>query len=156
MPRKTCKVFTSYARVDATSCRKLLRLLQVQTALSDKYDFLFWDDRLILEDEQLKPEIADAIAMCDFGLLLISPAYLNSAVEIENELPHFVGETGKPSIAVEIKTVAELTEHSQEIATRTVFRDGKRGFHSCTGRQQKLFVEKLHEQMEAQVSQFIG
>lgn len=148
MPRTTCKVFTSYADVDAGLCRKLLRLLQVQTAFSDKYEFLFWNDRLLLLEEEMLPEISKAVADCDFGLLLLSNAYVSSDFVLQNELPTFAGENAKPALAVEVKTLTELPDEANSLLELPVFRDGKRPFKICTGRQQKLFVERLHLQME--------
>lgn len=156
MPRKTCKVFMSYAPMDSGACRKLLRLLQVQTALSESFDFLFWDDRPVLEDEQLKPEIDNAIAACDMGLLLISPHYVGSEFVIGNELRNFLGESAKPAVVVEINGGTELNADTKGLVELDPFRDGKRPFKICTGRQQKLFVQKLYERLEAFATKVIG
>jgi len=49
--------------------------------------------------EEFERQILEAIGRCDFGLLLISPAFLGSKFITEKELPAFVS-GNKPSVLV--------------------------------------------------------
>lgn len=145
MARQPCKVFVSFAPMDGVVCGRLMRMLKVQTALSSRFEFLFWDDRIQFSGEKAKTEIQQAIDACDIGLLLLTSKFADCEFIRSNELPWFVGPEAKPRVTVEVDAVDyQLDEDPNDIP----FRHGKHTFKACKGRQQKLFVQGLARQLD--------
>ena len=88
--KRTIRYFVSYAHDDAALARDLLNRLQHLLDSAADYDFPRWQDTDIPLGEAWHDEIQAAIQACDFGLLLISPAFLASRYIRNHELPHFV------------------------------------------------------------------
>ena len=80
-------------------CDVLIRLLQEQFGPSQRYQYETWGDWKIEVGARWHDQIQAAIDRCDFGLLLVSPAFLSSKYIDEHELPHFVNGS-KPMIPV--------------------------------------------------------
>ena len=82
--------FVSYAHEDKHLKDKLLIILKELLEISKDYYFEAWDDGEILAGELWHNQIQAAVAHCQFGLLLVSPAFLGSAYIKGLELPAFV------------------------------------------------------------------
>ncbi len=80
----------------------LLQELRTQFEASRKYKIDLWVDRSIRLGHGWHEQIQLAIQESDFGLFLVSPAFLGSGYIGQNELPHFVGDAPnlKPVIPV--------------------------------------------------------
>jgi len=98
MKRKV-QYFVSYAHDDTKLAGKLLAELKKQFGASKGYEFVPWRDTDILPGETWHMEIQNAIATCDFGLLLVSPAFLSSSYVDQHEIPQFLS-GGKTCIPV--------------------------------------------------------
>jgi len=90
--RRTLQYFVSYAHVDEEEAKRLLALLKDHFNSAKGYEFIPWIDQNILPGERWHAEIQRAIADCDFGLLLVSPAFLASRYITQDELPHFLSD----------------------------------------------------------------
>lgn len=149
MARQPCKVFVSFAPMDGIACGRLMRMLKVQTAVSSRFDFRFWDDRIQFSGEKAQTEIQQAIDACDIGLLLLTSKFADCEFIRANELPWFVGPDAKPQLSVEVEAIDYQLDAD---VNDKPFRHGKHTWKACTGRQQKLFVQGLSEQLEAFVA----
>ena len=91
------RFFVSYAHEDAADVGNLLKPLRHLLSAAANYRFEHWMDTKILPGERWRKEIASALNDCHFGLLFVSPAFLNSPFISEQELPHFVPRDGDDS-----------------------------------------------------------
>ena len=79
--------FVSYAHDDDRLKRNLLKRLEVRLAIAKGFRFQSWDDRRLLVGDAWFAGIIEAIAECDFGLLLLSPGFFASPFIRNKELP---------------------------------------------------------------------
>jgi hypothetical protein len=91
------KYFVSYAHADKAAAHKLLDLLHPRLAILRGYSLSHWIDDAIEVGERWTDTIEDALAACDFGLLLLSPAFFASGFIRREELPTFIGQTQGPT-----------------------------------------------------------
>ena len=99
MSKRTVRYFISYTRDDKKLPDKLLTELRKKLGADADYDFQPWRDTDILVGTDWNDSIQTALKECDFGLLLVSPAFLGKKYITEKELPHFVG-GDKPCVPV--------------------------------------------------------
>lgn len=97
--KRTVRYFISYTRDDGHLPGKLLERLSRELQASRDYEFSPWRDSGILPGEEWHAEIQRALGEADFGLLLVSPAFLRNPYIIRHELGAFVRQ-GKPCIPV--------------------------------------------------------
>lgn len=81
--------FVSYAHLDQRPADTFLPRLTEQLHPSRCYAYTLWRDTEILVGERWHDEIQQALAACQLGLLLISPAFLASQYITRHELPRF-------------------------------------------------------------------
>nr|WP_249731943.1 TIR domain-containing protein [Roseococcus sp. SDR] len=149
--RRTIRYFISYAHADETEARRLLELLQLQFGGAKHYEFLPWIDSNILPGEAWRDQIKAAIAQCDFGLLLVSPAFLASRFITEEELPHFVPSSpdavtpGKLAIPVGLKKISFANHDAKGLDARQIFFQDGKTFHERGGPQRDAFAHQLFE-----------
>ena len=86
MKRKV-RLFISYAQKAAGAAESFCAAFEEYCACSKKYAYEFWRDVNLLPGEKWEEEISRQLAVCDGGLLLISPSFLNSAFIARVELP---------------------------------------------------------------------
>ena len=116
--KRTVRFFVSYSRAveEARLANDLLSRLRTEFGPSARYEVNLWQDTHIDVDKQWHAEIQKAIDECDFGFLLLSPAFLNSKYIREDELPAFITPEGspgrKPLIAVGL---AKLDFHDHDL-----------------------------------------
>src|SRR4051812_47210603 len=89
--KRTVRYFVSYTRDDAKLPDKLLTELRKKLGACRDYNFVPWRDTDILVGADWDASIQAALRECDFGLLLVSPAFLGKKYVTETELPRFVG-----------------------------------------------------------------
>ena len=90
MSKRTIRYFVSYAHADEPLPERLLAELRKQLGACKDYHFVPWRDTGLLIGEKWHDEIQNAVRDCDFGLLLLSPAFLGSRYIGDHELPDFV------------------------------------------------------------------
>lgn len=98
--KRTVRFFVSYSRAGEESrlANDLLSRLRTEFGPSPRYEVNLWQDSYVGVDKQWHAEIQKAIGDCDFGLLLVCPAFLSSKYINEDELPFFVTPDGKPGV----------------------------------------------------------
>ncbi len=108
--KKKIKVFVSYARANRDLAVRFLQKFKEQAAPSKLYHYVFWRDADILVGEKWHDEIQDALAQCDIGFVLISPAFLGSQYIQDHELPKLLKNRGKSVIPVLLQAI-DLERH---------------------------------------------
>jgi WD40 repeat protein len=88
--KRLVRYFVCYAHEDRKLKDDLLGRLRHFFGSAKEYRFLGWEDGDIELGSDWHEQIQRAVAACDFGLLLVSPAFLCSSYIGQDELPHFV------------------------------------------------------------------
>ncbi len=84
--KNTIRLFISYAHKDENQRYNFIK--DLKTVLTDQeYNFVFWQDKDILIGENFKTKIDAALNQCHYGLLLISPHFLESDFIKDVEIP---------------------------------------------------------------------
>jgi len=150
------RYFVSYAHDDKNLKDKLLKPLKQHLAIAKDYCFEAWDDSEILAGEHWHERIQAAIAHCQFGLLLVTPAFLGSTYIQDHELRAFVAsnlvdpEPGKWAIPVALKPIPfDGSIDLKGLEQLQVFRDGaEKAFNACsTSRTRDKFALELFQQI---------
>ena len=151
--RKKVTFFVSYARRNKQLADSFLKKLDEVLAPSKKYEYELWQDTGIEVGEEWEQQILSALDNCDFGLLLISPAFLGSKFITEKELPIFVsGE--KPSIPVMLQRVDFSRHDLKGLEKRQIFLLDYEGFKEpraygeCKNGRRDTFVLELFKTIE--------
>jgi hypothetical protein len=160
--KKKITVFVSYARANRDLATRFLKKFKEQAAPSRQYQYVFWRDNDILVGEKWHEEIQGALAQCEVGLVLISPAFLGSQYIQDHELPKFLKSGGKPVIPVLLQPI-DLDRHDLKGLQRTqIFRLDRPRFASpkaygeCSGAQRDQFALELFRQVEARLDKVAG
>ncbi len=147
--KKRITLFVSYARANKVLAGNFLKRFKEQVAPSKTYAYHFWRDSKIPVGTDWHVEIEKALADCDLGLLLVSPAFLGSRYISEFELPEFTGNNRKPVIPVMLQAVDFKRHDLKGLQEQQIFRlDGERfkspkAFGDCIGNQRDRFVQQL-------------
>ncbi len=108
--KRLVRYFVSYAHADAKLKDDLLVRLQRYFDASH-FQFVPWQDLDIEIGSKWNKQIRSALVDCEFGLLLVSPAFLASKYIGEHELPYFVDNdnsdsfTKKRAVPVALKPI---------------------------------------------------
>src|SRR4051812_25442565 len=119
--KRLVRYFVSYTRTDKRLPGQLVEELETQLRASPTYDFQRWQDTDICPGEKWHEEILQAIEQCDFGLLLVSPAFLGNAYITKHELPQFVDDKRKPCIPLALRSVNSLTQDLKGLEEKHIF-----------------------------------
>lgn len=155
-PKRIVRYFLSYAHDDGKLPDKLLAELDKQLRACKDFSFQRWQDTHILPGEKWHEEIQKAAKECDFGLLLVSPAFLGSEYIGKHELPLFVsGE--KPCVPVGLCRIdfgnhdTKGLSESQIYLHATPKGNGRKYFADCTGKHTADFAFGLFSQIKARL-----
>jgi hypothetical protein len=150
------RYFVSYAHADKAQAQALMQLLADRLAISSHYRFSAWIDDDIPLGSRWTDEIATALKDCDFGLLLLSPAFFASDCIRRDELPTFIDQVRrpgqgnhtrllKPVIPVQLKAIP--LDGSADLAgldQLQIFTDAEgRAFHGLRGHLKDRFADQL-------------
>ncbi|MFO1432359.1 MAG: TIR domain-containing protein [Candidatus Competibacteraceae bacterium] len=150
------RYFVSYAHDDNDLKDKLLKPLKQRLAIAKDYCFEAWDDGEILPGEHWHEQIQAAVAGCQFGLLLVSPAFLGSQYIQDHELQAFIAtnsaEQGplKRAIPVALKPIPfDKSIDLKGLEQLQVFRDSNRkAFQECSNSiSRDKFASELFQQI---------
>jgi hypothetical protein len=151
--RKKIHFFVSYAHSNKALADSFLDKLAEVLAPSRKYDYQLWKDSGLEVGEAWEKQIIAARDHCDFGLLLVSPAFLASRFITEKELPVFVsGE--KASIPVMLQPIDFVRHDLKGLEQRQIFRLNFEGFKEpraygeCKKHRRDTFVLELFKAIE--------
>lgn len=157
--RTKVKFFVSYSHKNQALAEAFVEQLLELLGPSKRFDYRLWMDSAIVVGEGWKNEIQTAKAECDLGLLLLSPAFLNSEFIVEQELPLFVGDKRTPSIPVMLAKVDFHLHDLKGLKELQIFRyRGKRytdlrSFAECkAGNPRHDFVFSLFESIEIKLA----
>jgi uncharacterized protein YjbI with pentapeptide repeats len=164
--KRVVRFFVSYAHDNRTLVEALVKELSTHFAASARYELIPWIDQDILVGENWRKSIEQAIHGCDFGLLLVSPAFFASKFIREKELPHFVGSEDdskcKPVLPVGLVPVSfgshdlkGLGEH-QVFLMRTERTEGRYYDQLQAGAKKREFVHKLYLAIEKRLNAFFA
>jgi len=152
--KKRVTFFVSYAHRNKSLADGFLEKLNDVLAPSKKHEYHIWRDTGLVVGEDWEKQIAAARNSCDFGLLLVSPAFLASKFVTEKELPLFVGEQSKPSVPVMLQPVDFQRHDLKGLEKKQIFRLDYHGFKEpraygeCKGQRKETFVLELFKAIE--------
>ncbi|HEY1082671.1 MAG TPA: TIR domain-containing protein, partial [Prosthecobacter sp.] len=127
--KRLVRFFVSYAHEDKTLVESLMKALRTLFGASKGYELEFWTDHAIMVGEQWNGRILRAIADSDFGLFMVSPAFLGSRYIGENEIPPFVeGKDCKPVIPVGLATISLDRHDLKGLQEKQIFFKGQRTY----------------------------
>jgi len=140
--------FLSYAHADAADMQRFLEVLQPQLATDPNHRFSRWMDTDLLPGKEWRAEIQQAVQHCDFGILLVSPAFLASPFIEEHELKQLLA---KPMVVPVMlhPILFNGTMNLKGLGERQIFRDSQgRTFDQC-GRMhtRRAFALELHQKI---------
>jgi hypothetical protein len=159
--RRPIEFFVTYAHANRRWADDFLRRLSEQLIPSKQYDYTLWRDTAILVGQLWQQEIQRALAECDLGLLLVSPAFLGSDYITREELPRFVGTGGKAVIPVMLQSVNFARHDLKGLEAHQLFRlegrDAPRAYAQCRDDiSRRRFVELLFLQIERRLDRLLG
>lgn len=156
--RKKINFFVSYARKNKNLAESLISKLTDELRASKAHDYQLWIDSRIIVGEEWKKQIIEARNRCDFGLLLVSPAYLGSQFISENELPYFIGKDCAPSIPVSLWPVDFQFQDLKGLEALQLFQftgqrfTEPRAYGECKGAARDAFVHALFKAIEEKLA----
>lgn len=152
--KRRVRYFVSYTRADGDLPDKLLAELDKLFSACAEFEFQRWQDTHILPGEKWHAEIQKAIAACDFGLLLVSPAFLGNKYIREHELPQFVNADDKICIPVGLCQI-DLENHDLKgLEASQIYlhvppsgKHGKPFDHFTTAKTKTAYAYTLHKRI---------
>tara|TARA_R110002096_G_scaffold147671_8_gene307636 strand:+ start:3328 stop:3987 length:660 start_codon:yes stop_codon:yes gene_type:complete len=153
-PKRDVWFFISYARRNQQLAGSFMDLFLEQVGPAKNYRYHFWQDSEILVGDQWHEEIQKALEVCDLGILLLSPAFLNSQYISEQELPNYVGAKGKAVLPVLLQRVDFKLHDLKGLERFQFFRLNRPSFkHSkcyadCNSQQRRQFAEALFRETQ--------
>lgn len=149
--RKEIRYFVTYAHANQTMAERLLKDLRAQLDASRRYRHVLWKDTThLLIGCDWDKRIREALAACDYGLVLASPELLGSSYVKAVELPAFVGGS-KPCLPVLLHPIDFERQDLRGLERLQIFamkagRNGPRkAFDESTSRR---FCEQLFRAIE--------
>ncbi|MGD8940489.1 MAG: toll/interleukin-1 receptor domain-containing protein [Gammaproteobacteria bacterium] len=145
--------FVSYAHKNKALANDFLDRLGDVLAPSKTYKYSRWKDTDLIVGEDWDEQVTKAIAECDMGLLLISPAFLASNYITKKELTLFVS-GAKPSVPVMLQPVDFILHDLKGLQEKQIFRFDFEGFTEpraygeCKGQRRDAFVLELFRRIE--------
>lgn len=152
--RKKISFFVSYAHRNRALANNFLEKLMDVLAPSKNFEYSLWKDSGLEVGEEWERQIIDAQNKCDFGLLLISPAFLASKFISKKELPHYVGTAAKPSVPVMLQPVDFKRHDLKGLEKKQIFMLDYEGFKEpraygdCKEQRRETFVLELFKAIE--------
>ncbi len=162
--KRVIRFFVSYAHDNRQLAEALVKDLGTHFAASARYALIPWMDRDILVGERWKESIEEAIKDCDFGLMLLSPAFFASRFIKAHELPRFVGAPDnprlKPVLPVGLVPITFGRHDLQGLEEHQIFRfqnerlEGRYYDQMPAGARRREFVRQLHLAIEKRLDAF--
>ena len=144
MPRR---VFLSWCRTDRAAKESLVAPLLDHLRILSGVEVLWWEDSDITLGEEWHRRIVASLEGCDYGLLLLSPAFLASGFIRAEELPWFVGpDAVKAALPVMLKRVPlDGSRQLHGVDRHQIFTDPRNGrcFTETRGAGRERFVVEL-------------
>ncbi|GGG55965.1 hypothetical protein GCM10011403_11370 [Pseudohongiella nitratireducens] len=149
--------FVSYSHRNKRIVADFLDRLSDVLAPSKAYSYTRWSDHDLVLGEYWESQVLEAINECDFGMLLVSPAFLASSFISEKELPKFVsGE--KACVPVMAQAIDFELHDLKGLEKRQIYRFDNpefaqpRAYGECSEAQRDAFVLDLFRKLEKKLS----
>lgn len=142
MNKREVKFFVSYASKNNKAKAKFMDLFLEISAPDKHFEYRLWDDENLLVGENWHDQIQLAAKSCDFGLLLVSPAFFSSKYILESELTHFQAE--KRCFPVMLAKIDFARHDIKGLQDTQIFRLIKQ-------ERNQVFIQRLQERKEAAV-----
>lgn len=142
----TAKLFLSWSRGDQAAKDALTGPLLDHLKILSGVDVDWWEDTHLHLGVRWRRELLARLDGCDYGVLLVSPAFLNGAFILQEELPRFVGAGArKGALPVALKPVPlDGSRNLAGIEAHQIFRDAQgRCFTETRGPVRERFVRDL-------------
>lgn len=156
--KKKITVFVSYAKRNKAAKEQFMAMLIDYAGADARFEF--WQDNQIAIGADWDESIHAAMAECDVGLLLLSPAFLQSQYINEKELPVLVE---KPMLFPIALAPIDFKRHDLKgLQAKQIFRlDAKgleqpRAFSELKPKRRQEFVMRLYEAMHDQLAEQLG
>lgn len=153
--KRKIKVFVSYAKSNKTAKEQFMAILSDYAGADARFEFEFWQDNQIAIGSDWNDSIHTAMAQCDVGVLLLSPAFLQSQYITEKELPVLVK---KPMLFPIALAPIDFKRHDLKgLQVKQIFRlDAKgleqpRAFSELKSKRRQEFVMRLYEAVHDQL-----
>lgn len=154
MDKLQVKFFVSYAHANHRAKEQFMALLSEQTAISKRFDYQLWSDSELTLGDHWRDEIARAQAETDFGLLLISPAFLASKFIVEHELPTYLDHGGKRCFPLMLAPVDFERHDLKGLQDKQIYRlhsadfNAPRAFTDVKGKRKAEFAHGVFAQID--------
>ncbi|MGI1944769.1 toll/interleukin-1 receptor domain-containing protein [Shewanella glacialipiscicola] len=154
MAKKSVKFFVSYAHANHRAKEQFMALFSEQTAVSKRFDYQYWRDSDLTLGDHWRDEIARAQAETDFGLLLISPAFLASKFIVEQELPTYLAHGGKRCFPLMLAPVDFERHDLKGLQDKQIYRlqsadfNAPRAFTDVKGKRKAEFAHGVFAQLD--------
>jgi len=151
--KRKVNFFVSYAHRNKNLVNGFLEKLDDVLTPSKKHDYSLWKDSGLVLGEDWEAQIIEARDKCDFGLLLVSPAFLASKFITEKELPTFISNE-KRSIPVMLNPIDFARHDLKGLEKKQIFRLDYEGFKEprayvdCKKQRRDTFVLELFKSIE--------
>jgi TIR domain len=142
------RIFVSYAERDRNLAESFLELLRRHFDAAKRTTATAWDFHQLLVGDRWHERIQAEIQQAQFGLLLISPAFLTSRYILEHELRHFVGEGAKPVLPVGLVPVDFERHDLKGLEAHQIFRLDRRFCSELRGARRQAFALALFQQID--------
>jgi hypothetical protein len=154
--RRPVTCFVSYASKDRAPVTRLLELLAPHLHSSRRCDYAPFEFSQLRAGERWHERLQAELRRCDFGLLCLSPEFLASGYITREELPHFLGERGKPFLPVGLKPL-DFTYHDwRTLDQYQLFRLDGRWFSELRGARRDAFALELFRHVEDRLAALVG
>lgn len=154
MAKKPVKFFVSYAHANHRAKEQFMALLSEQTAISKRFDYQCWSDKDLCVGDDWRQSIQRALAETDFGLLLVSPAFLASKFIVEQELPTYLAHGGKRCFPVMLAQVDFERHDLKGLQDKQIYRlhsadfSTPRAFTDLKGQRRAEFAHGVFAQID--------
>ena len=128
MHKPQVKFFVSYAHANKCAKETFMTLFAEQAAAAKRFYYQFWSDKELQIGSDWHQSISTALDETDFGLLLISPAFLGSDFVVEHELPTYLNHAGKHCFPVMLAPVDFDRHDLKGLQAKQIYRLDSAGF----------------------------
>ena len=146
MDKPQVKFFVSYAKKNHGAKEQFMALFTEQTAVAKRFDYQCWSDKDLCVGDDWRQSIQTALAETDFGLLLVSPAFLGSKFIVEHQLPTYLSHSGKRGVPLMLAPVDFERHELKGLQDKQIYR-----LHSTDFNAPRAFTE-LKGQRKAEFS----
>lgn len=158
MGRMHCRGFVSYARDDGVLVERLLKFLEPRGRTRRSIEIELWSDASILAGEDWRQQLERALDSADFGLLCVSPSFLDSPFVTDVELPALM-QAERIVIPLALEPLDFAAGDLKGLGERQIFRlrrpssTRSLAFAECGAINRQRFCDALVTQIEARCAQ---